>query len=412
MQQEEANNEDELFLAEERRDLALIEAARVGDEDAIKELLLLCANAKAGDGSDTTALMHAARAGHDQAVELLLPWSDASAVDKFGYTAAQYAAQRGHAKCCQALRESARHKGRDGWTALHWAATEGHLDCVKILAPESDVNAVNKEGEDALIMAARAGEIECVRALSPHSTEKKSKDGKTALAIAASWGQIDCVALLSKNQDVNSRDLDGATPLINAAQMGAWDCALFLAPISDAKAQTTAGPYGQFGDDALMNAAWRASPQAVNALLPLSDPTAAFNNGRTALMAACSPLIQRTPEVVRQRIQCIELLARVSDLRQTNQKGQTAFDVACDSKEWAFVDALADQMPQKAITDFCGTTDIAKIAERFPRWAAKIEQEALARATKEHLAEKACEPVCGHSRKENSDHASERKNRL
>lgn len=67
-------------------------------------------------------------------------------------------------KGCDALA-----KGLDGRTALMWAARSGHEDCVTLLVPVSDPLAQDDNGRSALMLAALHEQEECVRMLIPCS---------------------------------------------------------------------------------------------------------------------------------------------------------------------------------------------------------------------------------------------------
>jgi len=84
-----------------------------------------------------TALMHAARVGHEDLVNLLLNHgADINAQSDDGFTALMRAAVKGHEAVVRILlKHGARidlsDKGKA--TALHWAARKGHIVIVKIL---------------------------------------------------------------------------------------------------------------------------------------------------------------------------------------------------------------------------------------------------------------------------------------
>ena len=141
-----------------------------------------CTEAKA---KGYTALMFAARNGHDGIVEQLLMREDidVNALSKYNQTALIFAAQRGHEEVVRLLlkrndininmtwRENTRCimcEGHicypkfakvKGYTALMLAASNGHFGIVEQLLKQTDidVNASNKYGQTALMLAAQKG---------------------------------------------------------------------------------------------------------------------------------------------------------------------------------------------------------------------------------------------------------------
>ena len=87
---------------------ALLRAARAGNADTVKSLLAspnVDVNGVDADGN--TALIEAARFGHDDVVEaLLIARADVSAKNKQGKTALMLASEGGHDDCVRLLTEA------------------------------------------------------------------------------------------------------------------------------------------------------------------------------------------------------------------------------------------------------------------------------------------------------------------
>lgn len=139
----------------------LFDAARAGSCEAVKSCLSRANCDPLGrDSEGYSALMYAARLGHEDCVRLLLPHSDPLTRDAYG------------------------------WSALMLAACNGHKECVKFLLSHSDASAVTKGGSTALMLAARYGYEDCVTLLLPVSDPLAlKKNGQSASQIAGLNGE-------------------------------------------------------------------------------------------------------------------------------------------------------------------------------------------------------------------------------
>lgn len=90
-----------------------------------------------------SALMHAARNGHEDCVKLLLPRSDPLARDS------------------------------DGCSALMWAARLGHRNCVSLLLPLSDPWAQTPQG-NARHLAAMGGYVVVTEMIDAHIAQREA----------------------------------------------------------------------------------------------------------------------------------------------------------------------------------------------------------------------------------------------
>jgi ankyrin repeat protein len=112
-------------------------------------------------------------------------------------------------------------RDEDGWTPLHWAVVNGHEETVELLlANGSDVNAKDDafSGETPLHWAAENGHKEIVELLiasgADVSAKTSRKDGWTPLHDAAKYGHKETIELLiAKGADMNANSDDYGTPL-------------------------------------------------------------------------------------------------------------------------------------------------------------------------------------------------------
>ena len=138
----------------------LRDAARDGSETVLKSLLRNpgC-DALSKDEQGWTALMHAARGGHEAGLRILLPVSDALGKDVNGQTALMQSAARGHEAGLRILLpvSDALAKDNGGWTALMYAAGNGNEACVRLLMLGSDACAKDRNGMTASKLAKDEG---------------------------------------------------------------------------------------------------------------------------------------------------------------------------------------------------------------------------------------------------------------
>jgi len=170
---------------------ALIDAAKNGDIEVVKQHLAagVDVNMEARDG--TTSLHNAAIYGHKEVGEILI----ANGADVNMETG-------------------------DGTTPLHNAAIYGHKEVGEILiANGADVNAKDRGGETPLDEAIRNKHTETADLLREHGG--KTGEELNVLLDAAKKGDIEAVKQhLAAGADVNAKTADGTTPLHNAAVYG------------------------------------------------------------------------------------------------------------------------------------------------------------------------------------------------
>jgi len=148
-------------------DLDVFEAAALGDEPRLRELLdaePALGSSYSGDGF--TALHFAAFFGHAGAVELMLDHGaevDASGRGWMTGTALHSAVSRKRSDVARRLLEAganANARQSAGWTPLHSAAHNGDLESLDLLlAAGADPSATNDEARSVLDLAQERGDL-------------------------------------------------------------------------------------------------------------------------------------------------------------------------------------------------------------------------------------------------------------
>ena len=140
-------------------DLEILEAAQLGDSEAVQALLDSGANVEARDFEfEATPLMVAAGQGHLDIVRTLLgAGADVDASDKDGWTALMWAAQGDWVDVSRLLLTTGADvdtSAIDGTTALIWAAADGHIESVRLFVDAgADLTAQTNQGLTALRVA-------------------------------------------------------------------------------------------------------------------------------------------------------------------------------------------------------------------------------------------------------------------
>jgi ankyrin repeat protein len=203
--------------------LALISAAERNDAAIVDLLLAAGADPKAGNDYGATAL-YAAAANADPAVavKLIAAGADPNKALTSGETALMVAARNGNLETVRALIKGGANpnvqESKGGQTALMWAVSERHNEVIdELVKSGADVNARSKTSYSALMFAAKTGDTDSARILldakaSPNEVMEKS--GATPLIIASAIGNPEVVSLLlDRGADPNVKDANGFTPL-------------------------------------------------------------------------------------------------------------------------------------------------------------------------------------------------------
>lgn len=202
---------------------ALMNAARNGDTDAVREMLDLDTtqvDEKTSKGK--TALMLAAAGGFVDTVKLLLDrGADVTLQDNYGTTALIVAATSGHAEIARILAERGGDpllKDSSGGSALGNATFFGHTETViELLDTISELN--KPDGEELLMLAAGLGLEDIATHLLKKgvSPDARGVKQRTALMAAVAFEKTNMVKLLLEHSaDPLLKDDDGLSALMVA----------------------------------------------------------------------------------------------------------------------------------------------------------------------------------------------------
>jgi len=150
----------------------VVEAARVGDVDAVRSLLKRGGDVNQAQGDGMTALHYAAQSGQVDLVQMLLSaGANVRATTRLG-----------------------------GYTPLHLASLGGHASAVAaLIASGASAESRTTTGATALMLAARSGSVETVNRLIENGAPVNATDsanGQTALMVAAGLDRADVVRAL------------------------------------------------------------------------------------------------------------------------------------------------------------------------------------------------------------------------
>jgi ankyrin repeat protein len=163
---------------------SMIDAARLGDSEAIRTLLKQGADVNAVEGDGTTALHWAARAGNLELVQMLVSaGANVKATTRLGaYTPLMMAAQAGHAPVVAAL-----------------------------IAGGSDLKATSTTGTTPLMFAAQSGDTRTATMLLEGGADVNASEtamGQTPLMFAAAFNRVEMVKLLlARGADVKATSM-------------------------------------------------------------------------------------------------------------------------------------------------------------------------------------------------------------
>ena len=219
----QVNNEENFTF-----ELALLNAARTGHNEAVQFLLDLTDNTDHCNEEGTTALMLASEGGYEPVVKsLLLAGANVNSQDNnFGWTALMIASKNNHITIVHTLLEV----GADphllisklGANALIIACMNGHSNVVELLLnAQADANSQASDGSGltALMIACIKGHIKVVELLLDRKVDPniQNTDGKTALRFANENGHYQTVEVLLKHHaNPNIQDIHGYTELHSA----------------------------------------------------------------------------------------------------------------------------------------------------------------------------------------------------
>ena len=228
-------------------DKRLLESAKNGDLDSVKECLDNVADINATNKRDETALMIASKEGHFDIVEYLVEnyGNIDNRVDFGNETPLIFASQNNHLEIVEFLISKCADmnvQDYSGFTALMWASVMGYFDIVKILVENgASVNLTNRDGWSALEMSkndeiweylkpktanlnknhalinfANHGNLEKVKYFLEQGANKNAitSKGYTALMFASKYGHLEVVKFLVENRaNVNIKNNFGKIAL-------------------------------------------------------------------------------------------------------------------------------------------------------------------------------------------------------
>ena len=360
---------------------ALLEAAKVGDSEAVEVLLQI------GRGTDvlgdiSKALFDACDNNHYRVVKLLLNESaNPNVRDTDGEPAIHAASRKGHHKIVELLlkenadpdaryqinqesegasplgtiaqfsellfgHESVGVRQNIDKTALMAASFNNHYQVVELLLKaNADPNIQKKDGRTALMLASQSGHIESVELLLKAKADPnvKEEDGWTALMLACQGDHTKVVELLiNANANVNTRQKDGATALMIASQGGRTQVVQLLL-----KEKADPNICSNNGNTALMLATFNNHHQVVELLLKEKvNPNIQKKGGLTALMLAS----------LRGHIESVELLLKAKADPNVKEDGKTALMLASYKGHYHVVELLLKENANPDIKEEHGWT--------------------------------------------------------
>ena len=197
------------FARAQPADLALIEAARAGDQPHVDALLRSGANSKTKGVDGVTALIAAAYGGYNKIAQMLIAaGAEIDAEDRTPQGALMIACVRGNVELVRLLVKAGANvnaSNQFGGNCIIPAAERGHVEVVRemLATTKIDVNHVNRLGWTALLEAIILSDggprhVEIVRLLLAHGANANlaDKDGITPLAHARKRGYREIEALL------------------------------------------------------------------------------------------------------------------------------------------------------------------------------------------------------------------------
>jgi ankyrin repeat protein len=361
---------------------ALICAAMLGDEEAVKQQLDKGADPSGIGSEGMTSLHGAAQCGHKAVVSMLLArGADLSVKGREGWTVLHAAAVGGDVAINTLLldRGADIHAATDdGTTILHVATQLRHEVVVELLLQRgADVSAATKTGATALHVAAAhiqkstEGEpAKILELLLKYSSDPSPKDqsGLTPLYAAAANGQIAAVdILLNAGAAASAERGDGSTPLHIAVRKNhAVVVRRLLEQGADASAKD------KYGSTPLHVAARAGEAGLVSLLLQNgADASAKDNEGMT-------PLHITTREGHNEATQML-LSSQDTKVSEKCNRGLTALHFATLHGELYIIEALLERGAEASAKDDSGCTSLLA--------ATTIGSESICKLLLDHKAE-------------------------
>ena len=225
-------------LCDKNGNTPLITAAVNGDLKRLIHLVDIGADVNLSSFTkfEHTALIKAARLGHNACLEILLKsGAEVDKMDREGMTALMHSVSKGHHDCTDILITAGADVNRKeitGTTTLMRALFNKNFnDVALLLRAGADVDAVNRDGYTALYFTAWKGSLEYVKLLITHGSDvnKICCGNQTALMMASFQGHLDCIkVLVQSGADVNFPSKYQENTLTLASVKGHLGCMKFL----------------------------------------------------------------------------------------------------------------------------------------------------------------------------------------
>lgn len=222
----------------DKREQQLINAAKIGNIDEVREILnkkgLFSKRIEVDtkDEKGKAAITHASENGHTNLVKLLVDFgTNVNIKDNYGVTPLAYAVGNKHFDTFDYLLESGAEidsRQDNGWTTLFEICCNSRDEEIveRLLDAGANPNADDGTGSTPLIQAACTGEAQIVKLLIDAGADVNAKPSglPTTLVEAITSQHIDVLKLLLEaGADVNAQDDEGKTPLMIAEAEGSLE---------------------------------------------------------------------------------------------------------------------------------------------------------------------------------------------
>lgn len=211
-------------------DTLLIVAATLGNEDAVKELIIAGADVnKPNSFTKDTALIRALYNGYPEIARTLV-YSGASlnTVNNYGHSPLFIALEKKYPQLIDLFLVSGVHTGLNKEYLFRSSGMKNHLGVLTMLKGGVDPNVKNEKGNTPLIISASLGDLPSVKSLLAYRADLNAANnaGNTPLIYAARYNHPKVVKELLKPQtmqaplDLNYQNKNGETALYWAAAKG------------------------------------------------------------------------------------------------------------------------------------------------------------------------------------------------
>ncbi|KAL5010865.1 hypothetical protein ScPMuIL_013170 [Solemya velum] len=313
-----------------KKDTALLWAARWGHEQTVKTLLVNKADPDLANDKGSTALYWAVRYEHVTTAEILLQYGKANPnkTRKLGLVAPIIvAAAYGNDKLVHILLDYGADVNfciRGNERPLHHAAREGYPKVIKTLLDRgASIHDEDERGDTAIILAARSDHVKVIKLLLSRGANPthKNHNGNDAWHFAIESDSKDILyALVEYDRQMADRpESQTRSPLCIASAMGRTDKVGNLLKMGIDPTVTDSD-----GNNLVHCAALNNQCDVINKYYSKVDIDAQNKKGSTALHIACSRGYEET---------ILALIHNKAKANITNKRGETALHVAAYSRQ-------------------------------------------------------------------------------